>query len=104
MKNTSPVERLKTSNYENILFRDTFNQQLNPLEDASWILEFVRDNFPPCDVFPSEWLGEWAADNFYIPVEDVKQYVKDTSLPEDVFSETQLAQALKRIEKNRKGE
>ena len=57
----------QTSALEDISFRELLRDNLEALEiDATGILDWVRENFLPEDIFDKEELAEWAESNGFV--------------------------------------
>lgn len=96
----------KTTNYENILFQDEFDKQLDPT-DASWVLNFVGNNFTLFDFCDMDELIEYMVEasrdrcNEFLVFrndEEFFTYAKEQYYPEKFFTKEQLEEALERLE------
>ena len=64
----------QTSALEDISFRELLRDNLETLEiDATGILDWVRENFLPEDIFDKEELAEWADDNNFVRSQDEEE-------------------------------
>jgi len=99
----------KTTNYENILFQDAFDKQLDPT-DATWVLQFVRDNFTILDFVDmfedyDELIEEMIEESFesfnefiiFRNEEELIQYIKDQYYPTKFWTKKQLEKLLKEM-------
>lgn len=98
------MELNRTTNYQNIAFKDELTKQIQGgigLTDATWVLEFVRNNFTPDDIFTVDELvtsiqsvtSKFSAACAFHTEDDLLSYVKDMYIPEYVFGRDRVISA-----------